>query len=93
MQLSELVDLVVGLAVLPLLVAMMRRLRVVYVRPWWLVAYGAVVAAYVFTVAESVGGVAGEWLNLAEHIALLVAGGGYAVAAWRVRAESGEARR
>jgi hypothetical protein len=86
LQLSELVNLTVGLVVLPLLVVMVRRVLLITVRVEWLVAYLAVLASYTFTVIEGVGGVPGEWFNVLEHLSLLVAGAAFLVAVVRLRA-------
>ncbi len=74
MQPSEFVDLVVALAVAPLVLSVRRRTTVLRESPWWLVSYGCILVACVATIAEGLGGVLGEWLNLLEHAALLASG-------------------
>lgn len=76
-QVSEVVDLVLGLAVLPLLVVVAKRTRNPGGRRGLKVGYGLVLAANTFTIIEGVGGPAGEWLNFAEHASLAMAGGAF----------------
>lgn len=86
LQLSELIDLIVALIVAPLLWAMVSRLPDTGGgRRWLLGGYACVIIAGVFTIAEGVGGAAGEWLNLAEHATILVMGACFLMCAVRIR--------
>lgn len=87
---SELVTLAVGLAALPLLVYVARGSSGHGTNRWAVCAFASILMAYTLTILEGVGGVAGEWLNVFEHLALAFAGIGFAIGAWvRYRAVSG----
>ncbi|MDZ4170149.1 MAG: hypothetical protein U1E26_10945 [Coriobacteriia bacterium] len=74
LSVSELINLVIAVAVLPLVVAIWRKSRALQGAPALLIGYFLMVASYTLTILEGVGGAAGELLNLAEHVALLCAG-------------------
>lgn len=88
MQASELVDLVVAVAVAPLLIAVWSRTSALRESAWFVVAYALMVLAYTATIAEGVGGPVGEWLNVVEHAALLAAGVAFSLFARRLLGRS-----
>lgn len=77
LQVSEIVDLGLAVAVLPLFVTIMKRTRDPGGRMWLTIGYALVLAANTFTILEGVGGSVGEWLNLAEHVSLALAGAAF----------------
>lgn len=92
LQVSELVNLTIAIAVLPPMVAVTRRLGHVHASNWPLMAYVAMVTAYVLTILEGIGGTAGEWLNLFEHVAMLASGALFVVATRGIFAASRRAK-
>lgn len=73
-QASELINLLIALAVLPIVVSIWRRTQALQGARSLLIGYCFVVASYTLTILEGVGGTAGDVLNLGEHLALLCAG-------------------
>lgn len=85
LQLNEVIDLSIVVIVAPLLMLMLSRPPLLSSRNWLLAGYGCIVAAETFTIVEGVGGPAGEWLNLLEHLSLLLAGLAFCMVAARAR--------
>lgn len=85
LQVNEVVDLLVVVIVAPLLVLMLSRPPLLGSRNWLMGGYACIIAAETFTIIEGVGGRPGEWLNLLEHLALLLAGLAFCIVALRAR--------
>lgn len=83
---SELFNLGLGLAMLPLILsATSADPQLPRGRRFFLAGYVAVLASYGLTVLEGVGGQLGDVLNFLEHFALLFAGVLTAIAAFQLR--------
>lgn len=93
LQFNEVIELVIGVVVAPLLIFVTRRSREDLGWNYLLAGYGLFIAADIFTVAEGVGGTLGEWLNLAEHASFFGSGMCMAMASWSILNNVREAAR
>ncbi len=80
-QESEIVDLLMALFLTPIMYAAFRNLRLPGKR-WFVFGYLAMMAGYVFTIAE--GYYFAGALNLAEHAMYALAGIGFAGGTWNI---------
>lgn len=88
---SELLRLVVALAVLPGLLFFIKALRVVPARAAWMCCIGSIYASYVFTIVE--GFLLPDLLNLLQHTMYGVAGVAAAVGAFATQRSADVRRR
>lgn len=85
---SEVLNLAIGLAMVPLIWSVRYRLRALPGPPYFFIGYVAVLCSYTFTILEGVGGMLGDVLSVLEHAALFVAGLLFCLAAFQARARA-----
>lgn len=85
-QESEIFVLLMAAVLTPLIIVALRSVRIAG-RRWFLLGYFAMMAAYVFTVAEGYLPLS-EAFNLAEHLMYALSGIGFAGGTWSVLVEA-----